>query len=130
MHDPLRCARCARTFNTDHSSEIVDLTLTSGVTSRVYKESLWGGVEIFRYAQCFVLCVTPSIPTMSCTMVPFYTFAGAGTRLSALSMSEVGGRALHGPASQVHTVHQAFCCIAVSPSTCQHAVHHQRLDNA
>lgn len=48
VHDPQHCSRCARTFNTNRSSPFVDLTLTSGVTSRVYKESLWGGVEIFR----------------------------------------------------------------------------------
>lgn len=48
VHDPQHCSRCARTFNTNRTSPFVDLTLTSGVTSRVYKESLWGGVEIFR----------------------------------------------------------------------------------
>jgi hypothetical protein len=113
VHDPLHCARCARTFNTDRSSEIVDLTLTSGVTSRVYKESLWGGVEIFRYAQCIAIYLnaidTNDVPAQVCH---HYTFPGAGTRLSALYMSEVGDRALHGPASQVHTGQGAFCCLA------------------
>lgn len=56
MHDPLHCPRCARTFNTDRSRAFVDLTLTSGVTSRVYKEFLWGGVEIFRwFSRCRML---------------------------------------------------------------------------
>jgi len=48
FNDPLHCPRCQRTFNTDRTSGFVDLTLKSGVSSNVYKESLWGGVQIFR----------------------------------------------------------------------------------
>lgn len=64
---------------------------------------------------CTVLCVvrhtihTNDVPAQWCHI---YTFAGAGTRLSALSMNEVGDRALHGLASQVHTPHEATCCRA------------------
>ena len=46
----LHCPRCQRTFNTDRRSGFVDLTLSSGASSGVYKEPLWGGVQIFRYA--------------------------------------------------------------------------------
>ena len=47
LNEPLYCARCARTFNTEGGT-YVDLTLSSGVTQRVYNESQWGGVELFR----------------------------------------------------------------------------------
>lgn len=46
----LHCPRCQRTFNTDRRSGFVDLTLSSGASSGVYKEPAWGGVQIFRYA--------------------------------------------------------------------------------
>lgn len=42
----LNCDRCARTFAADERS--VDLTPTSGASARVYKQSFWGGTQIFR----------------------------------------------------------------------------------
>ncbi|BDA49132.1 probable malonyl-[acyl-carrier protein] O-methyltransferase at C-terminar half [Coccomyxa sp. Obi] len=42
----LHCDRCARTFSADEKS--VDLTPTSGASARVYKQSFWGGTQIFR----------------------------------------------------------------------------------
>ena len=42
----LTCPRCQRTFSA--SSASVDLTLTSGVQQKVYKQRSWGGTEIFR----------------------------------------------------------------------------------
>lgn len=42
----LSCSRCKRQFDTTAST--VDLTLTSGVPQKVYKQKRWGGTEIFR----------------------------------------------------------------------------------
>ncbi|KAK9918463.1 hypothetical protein WJX75_004235 [Coccomyxa subellipsoidea] len=42
----LHCDRCARTFAANERS--VDLTSTSGVSARVFKQSFWGGTQIFR----------------------------------------------------------------------------------
>ncbi|EIE18993.1 S-adenosyl-L-methionine-dependent methyltransferase [Coccomyxa subellipsoidea C-169] len=42
----LHCDRCARTFSANEKS--VDLTSTSGAPARVYKQSFWGGTQIFR----------------------------------------------------------------------------------
>ncbi|EFJ44161.1 hypothetical protein VOLCADRAFT_106536 [Volvox carteri f. nagariensis] len=42
----LSCVRCQRTFPS--SPAYLDLTLTSGVRQRVYKQRSWGGTELFR----------------------------------------------------------------------------------
>ncbi|GIM05522.1 hypothetical protein Vretimale_9987 [Volvox reticuliferus] len=42
----LSCGRCQRTFPA--SPAYLDLTLTSGVQQKVYKQRSWGGTELFR----------------------------------------------------------------------------------
>ncbi|GIL59042.1 hypothetical protein Vafri_14011 [Volvox africanus] len=42
----LSCGRCQRTFPA--SPAYLDLTLTSGVRQKVYKQRSWGGTELFR----------------------------------------------------------------------------------
>eukprot|EP00884_Botryococcus_braunii_P021550 jgi/Botrbrau1/8079/Bobra.0230s0006.1 len=43
---PLRCERCGRSFRC--TDKIVDLTLTSGLEPKVYRQKFWGGTEIFQ----------------------------------------------------------------------------------
>lgn len=42
----LHCDRCARTFSATDAS--VDLTPTAGMEPQVFKQSFWGGTQLFR----------------------------------------------------------------------------------
>ena len=48
LQQSYRCDRCQRTFRS--REPYVDLTMQAGIEQEAYKQTFWGGTEIFRHA--------------------------------------------------------------------------------
>ena len=95
FNQAFHCDRCARTFSADERS--VDLTSTSGASARVYKQSFWGGTQIFRCAMGIRFMLISALRHLPVFLLCQGMCTGASGVLWCLLPTNVaGGEASHG----------------------------------